>query len=1027
MRYETGVPIGSGGMGTVIRSYDPVLGRHVAIKILRRDEPELAERMLREARSQAAVDHPNVAKVYEVGYLEDGRPFIAMQLIEGRPLDEVAPRLTLDQRIQLVATVAEAVQAAHAIGLVHRDLKPSNILVEESPEHGLKPFVVDFGIAREEAAPGPTVSGQVVGTPGYMAPEQASGAARTLDRRADIFSLGVILYELVGGGHPFGGDSAVEKLVSLLNNEPAPLRARAPHVPADLEAVIFKCLEKNPEHRYASARTLADELRRYLAGEPVEARHVTRIGILWRRAKRHPAMAATVAAATLAVMVAGAVAVASVAGARRQAREAQELGQRVARTDTIMRIAHLLPPHDLGRERGQVRDEMAQVRREMERFRGLAHAAGHYALGRGHLGLGEPEDARRELEEAWRQGYRAPDVALALARAHGELFRVRLDRVRRQRDEEARQAGLGLADSELRQPALRLLETLGAQSSQEAVLVRGLLELAAREPSGALARADELARLDPGSAEASARADALRGEANLQQAKELRWAKDRSAQGRALGQAREAFARAVQTLRSDPTSHLGCCRAWNATVEAEADAGSDPAASLARTEEACRLAARIDATHPAPLIELGAAYATVAQFGSRRGHDPSSSLDRAEQAAEEARRADPGSYEAATLRGTLLVLRAEWLYERPGESARLLREAIAVLGRAQDLDPHRPEAFHLQGNALLDLVDRQKAVGEDAIPTVRAALTAFERALALPEGRTRRTYNSLGMAYTDLGWMQRLRGEDPRESLRLGIEAVDRAIAMSPSYLTVYNTRGLAFWELAEYVAATGGDPLPAYGQAEGAFAHMLSIDPSRMVARTNSAGVLLSKARWQLLGGVDPAPTLLAVEAHLAVVRERFPWDFNLDSGETALLRAAWARRSGGPGLDGHLRTATQRATELQRLAPDEPSGELLLAEVERLRVEALSARSPVARAEIALACRRGLEHAARALAISPKLARALAARAVLLQTQADQTADPEERHRLTGQAREAAREALAAEPLLRDDAVRTLASTIP
>ncbi|MCU0294321.1 MAG: protein kinase, partial [Thermoanaerobaculaceae bacterium] len=656
MRYDTGVPIGSGGMGTVIRSFDPVLGRHVAIKILRRDEPELAERMLREARAQASVDHPNVAKVYEVGYLEDGRPFIAMQLIEGRPLDEVAPGLTLDQRIQLVATVAEAVQAAHAIGLVHRDLKPSNILVEESPEHGLRPFVVDFGIAREEAAPGPTVSGQVVGTPGYMAPEQASGAARTLDRRADIFSLGVILYELVGSGHPFGGDSAVEKLVSLLHDEPAPLRARASHVPADLEAVIFKCLEKRPEHRYASARALADELRRYLGGEPVEARRVTRIGILWRRAKRHPAMAATVAVATLAVIVAGGVVMASVAGARRQAREAQELGQRVARTDAVMRIAHLLPPHDLGRERGLVRDEMAQVRRDMARFRGLAHTAGHYALGRGHLVLGEPEDARRELEEAWRQGYRTADVALASARAHAELFRARLDRVRRQRDEEARQVGLELAERELRQPALRLLEAVGGQASQEAVLVHGLLELAAREPSGALSRADELAGLDPGSAEASARADALRGEAHLQQAKELRWGKDRSSQGRALGHAREAFDRAIQTLRSDPTSHLGLCRAWNATVEAEADAGTDPAASLAHTEEACRLAARIDTTHPAPLNELGAAHATVAQFRSRRGHDPLPSLDRAEQMAEDARRADPASYEAATLRGTSLVL-----------------------------------------------------------------------------------------------------------------------------------------------------------------------------------------------------------------------------------------------------------------------------------------------------------------------------------------------------------------------------------
>lgn len=390
--------------------------------------------------------------------------------------------------------------------------------------------------------------------------------------------------------------------------------------------------------------------------------------------------------------------------------------------------------------------------------------------------------------------------------------------------------------------------------------------------------------------------------------------------------------------------------------------------------------------------------------------------------AEDAHRVDPACYEAATLDGTSLLIRAEWLYERPGESARLLRAAIAVLGRAQELDPHRPDAFHLQGNALLDLMDREKAVGEDPVPTIKAALTAFERALTIPEGRTCRAYNSLGVAHSDLGWMQRLRGEDSRDSLRRGIAAAEQAIAMSPSYVTAFNTRGLAFWELAEYAAATGADPLADYGHAEEAFGRMLRLDPSRLVAHTNLAGVLLSKARWQLLEGVDPASTLAAVDAHMAVTRERFPWDFHLDCSEAELLRAAWARRSGGRSHEGHLQKAGFHATALLRLAPDEPSGEMLLAEVERSRVEALSARPGGVRTEMAVASRRGLGHASRALAISPKLARALAARAVLLQAEATLAGDPEERSRLAGQAREAAGAALAAEPLLRDDAVRRL-----
>lgn len=1027
MRYETGVPIGSGGMGTVVRSYDPVLDRRVALKLLRHDEPELVERLLREARAQAAVDHPNVAKVYEVGYLEDGRPFIAMQLIEGKPLDEVAPGLTVDQKIGLVVTVAEAVQAAHGTGLVHRDLKPSNILVEEGGEWGLVPFVVDFGIAREEAAPGLTVSGQVLGTPGYMAPEQASGAVHTLDRRADIFSLGVILYELIGGCQPFGGDSAVEKLVSLLNDDPVPLRTRVPNVPADLEAVISKCLEKRSEHRYASARALAEDLRRYLSGEPVFARRVTRMGMLWRRVKRHPVVAVTLVVAALAVAVAGTVTSTSVATTRRQTKEAHALGQRVSRAEAVMRLAHLLPPHDLSREKDLVRLEMSAVRRDMQRFRGLAHAAGHYALGRSHLALGEPVEARGELEEAWQAGYRSPEVALALARAYAELFRSRLDRVRRQRDEDARKVGRDFAVRELRQPALQLLDTASGGPSDEALLVRGLLELAEFDQTGALQCASDLAALDPDSAEIAARADGLRGEAYLQLAKELRWGMDRDAHVRTLDQAREAFARAVGTLRSDPVAHVGLCRAWVGVVEMEADAGAEPVTSLARAEDACGLAARVDPAHAGALVELGFAYTTYAQFGLRRGIDPAVPLDRAAELARDAHRIDPMSYEAAAIEGTSLLLRAEGLFERPTESAPLLKNAVAVFGRAQDLDPNRPEAFHLQGNALLNLVDRQNALGEDPVVTVRAALTAFEKALALPEGRTRRTFNSLGAAYADLGWMLRLRGEDPRASLRKGIEAAEQAIAMSPDYLTAHNSRGLALWELAEYAAATGANPLPDFQNAEVAFGQMIAIDPSRMVAHTNSAGVLLGKARWQLLQGIDPSSTLVAVGVHLAVARERFPWDFNVDSAEAELLRAEWVHRSGGRDAEAHIAKAARYAAALIRLAPDEPRGEMLLAEVERLRVEVLETSALKDRSVLEAACQRGLEHADRALAINARMSRGHAARAVLLAARASLASDPASRRDLEARARESAREALAAEPLLRDETVRRLAASWP
>lgn len=300
MKHETAVPIGSGGMGEVFKAWDPDLERHVALKYLKHDDPVLVERLMREARAQARVDHPSVGKVYEVGS-DDGRPFIAMEFVDGKPLDEASAGLSLEHKVLLVQKVADAIQAAHAAGLVHRDLKPANILVvDENGEP--RPYVLDFGIARIEEVAGLTMTGQVIGTPGYLSPEQARGDLQAVDRRTDIFSLGVVLYELLAGTRPFTGDSNVEILVNLMESDPPALRSIKPGIPKDLETVVMTCLEKQPDRRYPSARALADDLGRFLNGEPVEARPVGLAERIARKARRNPFTAAAVSAALLALL-----------------------------------------------------------------------------------------------------------------------------------------------------------------------------------------------------------------------------------------------------------------------------------------------------------------------------------------------------------------------------------------------------------------------------------------------------------------------------------------------------------------------------------------------------------------------------------------------------------------------------------------------------------------------------------------------------------------------------------------------------
>jgi eukaryotic-like serine/threonine-protein kinase len=303
-RYEIHELLGIGGRGQVYRARDVLLDRWVALKLLRGGDEDVQQRLLREARAQARVDHPNVCRVFEAGEL-DGKPFIAMELVEGEPIDRATADLSLRQRIDLLRKVAEAVQAAHSQGLVHRDLKPGNVLVELRGDR-LEPFVVDFGLAVEPEAPGLTATGTVVGTPGYMAPEQITGDRSRIDRRTDVYALGALLYRVLAGRDPYEAGSPVEALMEAVRTDPVPLRKVIDDVPRDLALIVHKCLERDPESRYDSARLLAEDLERFLDGRPVLAQPPSWTYRAVRVLRRHRRLAAGLGAAAL-LAVAGAV------------------------------------------------------------------------------------------------------------------------------------------------------------------------------------------------------------------------------------------------------------------------------------------------------------------------------------------------------------------------------------------------------------------------------------------------------------------------------------------------------------------------------------------------------------------------------------------------------------------------------------------------------------------------------------------------------------------------------------------------
>ncbi|HWM84749.1 MAG TPA: serine/threonine-protein kinase, partial [Kofleriaceae bacterium] len=349
-RYELEGVHARGGLGRVVRAHDRLLRRTVAIKELLQRTPSAQARFMREALITARLQHPGIVPVHEAGRWASGDPYYSMKLVSGRTLKElIQARKAPDERLALlphVLAVAEAIAYAHSQDVIHRDIKPANVVVGDFGET----VVVDWGLAKDLASstepdrdcdevaephdsgtgPAATAVGHIMGTPSYMAPEQARGD--TIDARADVYSLGAMLYELLAGEPPHTGDSADKILLSALAASPVPIELRQPGAPPDLVAIVHKAMARRPDDRYPSAIELAEDVRRFQTGQLVTARRYSTRTLIRRWIGRHRGVVAMAAVAAVALAVTGAVAFQRVVAQRNLAQDRRAAAQKAEQT-----------------------------------------------------------------------------------------------------------------------------------------------------------------------------------------------------------------------------------------------------------------------------------------------------------------------------------------------------------------------------------------------------------------------------------------------------------------------------------------------------------------------------------------------------------------------------------------------------------------------------------------------------------------------------------------------------------------------
>ena len=770
-----------------------------------------------------------------------------------------------------------------------------------------------------------------MGTPAYMAPEQAMGRIDMIDRWTDVYSLGATFYHVLGGQPPFVGGTGLEVLMLLMESDPRDLHRLAPAVPVDLAAIIMRCLEKEPRYRYESARALAEDLQRFLDGEPVEARPAGPLTRMLKAARRNR-RAVSVAGVALAVVVA-LVSYGSWMWWQARQREAlaQEFGLVVRDIEWTMKAAHLSPVHDITPERERVLAGMAWLEARLRDAGPHAEGPGHYALGRGELALRDLDAALEHLQQAWDAGYQTPEAAHALGLTLGGLYERELDALEALGTEHERERRRQEVAEKYRDPAVRYLRTVEEADEHSDKLIEARIALYEERYDDALAAVREGTADVPWEYEAGL----VQGQVLISQG--LDHYRDGEYEP-ALARLDEAGAVLQATLvvaPSDPYVQSAECsrRSWLLWV---LDRHGDPLEPhLGQAVAVCETGTQIDPGYAEPWATISSLHRVHALYALEHGEELEPIVQACVDAGERAAELDPGQVDGLVHAAAAWKILADARVQRGGDPQEAWDQAIGFSERVLQATPRRPSAHNNIANVYIARAGYERRNGRDGNPDQERAAASLERAIEIqPDSPDYRL--GLGVIHHMRARAMRDAGEDPRQAFEAAAAAYDQAIGLDPHLIQATTNLGMAHRDMARYEQSQGRDPLPWLERAEATFRQGIASDPDFANAHNSLGWTARNRGDYLMRVGQDPTDSFVsALEAFRAAqgINEKSP---TYREGE-CLLYATWAMYHQHEGRDPHdqVELAQEACTKALELNPRRAPAFAFAAEARR--VEAL------------------------------------------------------------------------------------------